>query len=105
MVPPIGNNMRQITFTSSVTLRLVAAYVALPLLRAEDAWVFEKRRTASSGALVDLYEISRPAWGFALRGLDQQEVLRELEAVLRLLSPLGAFRRHQPETHDASSGS
>jgi hypothetical protein len=83
-------------------LRRVGAY---PVQKEEGAWIFEKRCTASNGALIDLYEISRPAWGFALRGLEQQEVLRELGAFLRVLASLGAFKKRQPETRDASSGS
>jgi len=48
-------------------------------------WLFQERVTAENGALITLYEITRPSWGFSLRGLDQQEVIQELAAVCTVL--------------------
>lgn len=49
-------------------------------------WLFQERETVQHGKLVSLHEITRSGWGFALRALDQQEVIRELEAFLNCLS-------------------
>ena len=47
---------------------------------------FLERVTAQNGVLITLYEVMRSDWGFAVRGLEQQEVIRELEAVLSHLA-------------------
>jgi hypothetical protein len=49
-------------------------------------WLFQERVTARNGVLISLYEVTRSGWGFAVRGLDQQEVMRELEAFLLFLN-------------------
>ncbi len=49
-------------------------------------WLFQERVTAKNGALISLYEITRSGWGFAVRGLEQQEVICELEAFLKFLN-------------------
>ena len=71
--------------TISQVLALLSHFGAYPSGSGRAPWRFQERVTAKDGKLISLYEITRAGWGFALRGLDQQEVIREFEAFLAFL--------------------